>query len=377
MHMGMVYCAECGTKISEYAEACPYCGFKGSKSTALMVRQKAAIQPRSWTDESLSKEFDSALPISPTQKARFDDLFSSAETLMEVAPALFNVLEAMVPDTIVAAKIPGEVQKLLDEGVLKFVADKNGEILPTIFKDGKMYKQVRLEELAMTPELGKAVVDLQQQAALAEILHEVREVHEAVKEVSVSLQNDRLARVDAVLQQLQQVALISDARIREAKLLDITGKATEAKYMLMYSFNDGMRFFKSRSGEKGFLEMVLDTKAQKEADRRSRAQFQTLAALTRAVQVEAVAYCLMDEQDAARESLRQFAGFIEENSLNDRNTLVMLGQFNTTNQKQLIDGFIGLQRNLTALPSPGEQAMALPGSDVANNEEEEDYGTDM
>lgn len=375
--MGMVYCAECGTKISEYAEACPYCGFKGSKSTALMARQKAAIQPRSWTDESLSKEFDSVLPISPTQKARFDNLFSDAETLMEVAPALFNVLKAMVPDTIVAAKIPSEVQKLLDEGVLKFVADKNGEILPTIFKDGKMYKQVRLEELAMTPELGKAVVDLQQQAALAEILHEVREVHEAVKEVSTSLQNDRLARVDAVLQQLQQVALISDARIREAKLLDITGKATEAKYMLMYSFTDGMRFFKSRSGEKGFLEMVLDTKAQKEADRRSRAQFQTLAALTRAVQVEAAAYCLMDEQDAARESLRQFAGFIEENSLNDRNTLVMLGQFNTTNQKQLIDGFIGLQRNLTALPSPGEQAMALPGSDVANNEEEEDYGTDM
>lgn len=375
--MGMVYCTECGTKISEYADACPHCGFKGNKSTALTVKDKAAIQPASWTDASLAKEFDSALPISPMQKARFDNLFSNAETLMEVAPALFNVLEAMLPDTIVAAKIPGEVQKLLDEGVLKFVTDKNGEILPTIFRDGKMFKQVRLEELAVTPELGKAVVDLQQQAALAEILHEVREVHEAVKEVTTSLQNDRLARVDAVLQQLQQVTLISDTRIREAKLLDITAKATEAKYMLMYSFTDGMRFFEARGGEKGFLEMVMDTKAQKESDKRSRTQFQTLAALTRAVQVEATAYCLMDEQEAARESLRQFAGFIEDNNLDDRNTLVMLSQFNTGSQKQLINGFVELQKSISALPSPSAPPITLPESDVAEDQEEETDGKDM
>lgn len=196
---------------------------------------------------------------------------------MEVAPALFNALKAMLPDKVVAAKIPGEVQKLLDEGALWFVTDKNGEILPTIFKDGTMFKQVRLKELSVTPELGRAVVDLQQQAALAEILHEV---HESIKEAVSSLQNDRLARFDAVLQQLQQVVLMSDARVREVKLLDITAKVTEAKFMLMYSFSEGMRFFEDRSGEKDFLEMVIDTKAQKEADRRSREQFQTLAALT-------------------------------------------------------------------------------------------------
>lgn len=377
MHMGMVYCAECGTKISEYADTCPHCGFKGSKGTSLAVREKAAIQPLSWSDSSLTKEFDSALPISPIQKARFDNLFSNVETLMEVAPALFNVLEAMLPDTIVAAKIPGEVQKLLDEGVLRFVTDKNGEILPTIFKDGKMFKQVRLEELAVTPELGKAVIDLQQQAALAEILHEVREVHEAVKEVTTSLQNDRLARVDAVLQQLQQVSLISDTRLREAMLLDITAQATEAKYMLMYSFTDGMRFFKARSGEKGFVEMVMDTKAQKESDERSRVQFQALAALTRAVQVEATAYCLMDEQEAARESLKQFAGFIEDNDLDDRKTLVMLSQFNTANQDELISGFVELQKSITALPSPNGRLTALPESDAGNDEKEEANGKDM
>jgi len=376
--MGMVYCAECGTKISEYAEACPHCGFKGTSTTALAVRKKTSIQPASWTDSSLVREFDAALPVSPSQKARFDNIFSSAETVMEVAPALFNALKAMLPDKVVAAKIPGEVQKLLDEGALRFVTDKNGEILPTIFKDGTMFKQVRLKELSVTPKLGRAVVDLQQQAALAEILHEVREVHESIKEAVSSLQNDRLARVDAVLQQLQQVVLISDARVREAKLLDITAKVTEAKCMLMYSFSEGMRFFEDRSGEKDFLEMVMDTKAQKEADKRSREQFQTLAALTRAVQAEATAYCLMDEQEVAQESLRQFAGFIKDNKLDDRKTLITLSQFNNASQKELISGFVTLQKSITALSSAeGASIQVLLEATEQEDPKEGQDGTDM
>lgn len=376
--MGMVYCAECGTKISEYAEACPHCGFKGTSTTALAVREKTSIQPASWTDSSLAREFDAALPISPSQKARFDNIFSSAETVMEVAPALFNALKAMLPDKVVAAKIPGEVQKLLDEGALRFVTDKNGEILPTIFKDGTMFKQVRLKELSVTPELGRAVVNLQQQAALAEILHEVREVHESIKEAVSSLQNDRLARVDAVLQQLQQVVLMSDARVREAKLLDITAKVTEAKFMLMYSFSEGMRFFEGRSSEKDFLEMVMDTKAQKEADKRSREQFQTLAALTRAVQAEATAYCLMDEQEVAQESLRQFAGFIKDNKLDDRKTLITLSQFNNASQKELIGGFVTLQERITALSSAeGASIQALLEATEQEDPKEGQDGTDM
>lgn len=73
--MGMVYCAECSTKISEYAEACPHCGFKGTSTTALAVCEKTSIQPASWTDSSLAREFDAALPISSSQKARFDNIF--------------------------------------------------------------------------------------------------------------------------------------------------------------------------------------------------------------------------------------------------------------------------------------------------------------
>ena len=123
--------------------------------------------------------------------------------------------------------------------------------------------------------------------------------------------------------------------------------------------------------------MVMDAKAQKEADKRSRVQFQILAALTRAVQVEATAYCLVDEREAARESLWQFFDFIENNRLNDRNTLVLLSQFNTANQGQLIDGFVELQKRISAFSVPEDELIALPKDSWTDTEKDDINGTDL
>ena len=62
----------------------------------------------------------------------------------------------------------------------------------------------------------------------------------------------------------------------------------------------------------------------------------------------------MDEQDAARESLRQFGEFAQQCHLDDRNTLIILSQFNTSNYEQQIEGFVRLQKHITAL-SPDER----------------------
>jgi hypothetical protein len=67
----------------------------------------------------------------------------------------------------------------------------------------------------------------------------------------------------------------------------------------------------------------------------------------------------------------------EENNLDDRNTLVMLSQFNTANQKQLISGFVELQKSIATLPSPNEQPLSLPMNDVVEYEKEETDGKDM
>lgn len=373
--MSIVYCAECGTKISDGAAACPHCGYAGGGETLLMVRDKKSIRHVMWSDVSLAEDFDFVIPVSPVQQDRFEELFGKAESLLMVAPAVYEEIKAMVPDKIVAAKIPGEVQKMLDSGVLKFVADGNGEILPTIFKDGKMFKQVRLETLDVTPDLGNAVINFQQQAALAEILHEVREVHESIRDIKQALRDDRLAKLDAAWYQLQQISLIGDSRVREAKLIAVSETAAEVKFMLEREFERDFKFFEAREGDRKWWELLGDSKGLEEGEQRSRELFQTIVSLTRAVQVESTAYCLMDEQEAARSCLMQFNGFIEQNRLNDRNVLVEVSQYNTDHQKPLIEEFTELNRKLGGLIEPPEDNVGkLPDGegDVDDDEDLQD-----
>ena len=370
--MSIGYCPECGTKLATSAGACPYCGYKGDGSGSLAVRDRVAIQDAMWGDASLAAEFDKVLPVSRDRQERYSELFSNAETLAMVAPAVYEEIKAMLPDTIMAAKVPGEVQKLLDEGVLRFVADKDGEILPTIFKNNQMYKNVRLEELDLRPDLGNAVINFQQQAALAEILHEVREVHEEIREVKAAMRDDRLARLDAAWYQLQQAARMGDARLREVKLLSISDTVAELRFMLERDFEAGCVFFDERSGSKNFLQLMFDQKGLEQGDQRSREMFETLVALTRAVQVETSAYCLLDEQEAAQASLKQFGAFIASNQLDDKNQLLEISQYNSVDQNDLIEGFAAMQIKISELPSAGTgDEKLLPSEEERGGEDDE------
>ena len=61
---------------------------------------------------------------------------------------------SMLPKTIKVAEVNPEIQRLIDEGVYKFLTDKTGEILPTIFGEKNIVAQVRLKDLLLTPDLG-------------------------------------------------------------------------------------------------------------------------------------------------------------------------------------------------------------------------------
>lgn len=86
----------------------------------------------------------------------------------------------------------------------------------------------------------------------------------------------------------------------------------------------------------------------------------------------------MDEQEVAQESLRQFAGFIKDNKLDDRKTLITLSQFNNASQKELIGGFVTLQERITALSSAeGASIQALLEATEQEDPKEGQDGTDM
>jgi hypothetical protein len=176
---------------------------------------------------------------------------------------------------------------------------------------------------------------------------------------------------ESAWQQLQQAAQISDSRVREEKLLGILSTATDAKCILFRAFASEKRFFDERK-DKSWFAKLIDEEAQNHGDEHSAEIFNSLLAITKTVQVEITVYCLLGEQNAARLSMKQFSDFISANSLDDRDTLLTLNSFGSTDQKSLIDHFTEIQQKISALPLSieGTQPLivSLPAEKEKKNE---------
>lgn len=209
--MALMYCPECGTKVSDKAVCCPYCGYRSSDnglSTLGSSRPPARLR---WNIDAVMDNFDQVFPISLQQRDSFDEVFGKAENLARVAPAFFETMKAFLPRHIKIAETNPAIQKLIDSGVYRFITDKSGEILPSIYKDNTIVAQVRLRDLILTPDLGPSIINLQTQMALAQVLSEIREVQKGIASLHRELQDDRLALAESAWRQLQQATLISDA----------------------------------------------------------------------------------------------------------------------------------------------------------------------
>jgi hypothetical protein len=323
-----------------------------------MVARKNPLKRIEWDNTSLAAEFDQVFPISPIQETNLNIIFGKVDNLSRVAPALFEFAKSLVPKTIKIAEVNPTVQKLLDEGAIRFITDKSGEILPTLYDKKGAFAQVRLKDLKVTPDLGHSIVDLQTQIALAQIISEIHEVQRGIANLHAELQDDRLALAESAWQQLQQAALISDARVREEKLLGILGSATDAKCLLFRAFENEKRFFDERRDKNDF-QKFFDGDAQKYGAEKSVEIFNTLFAATKTVQVETTVYCLLGEQNAARLSMKQFSDFISSNELDDRDTLLALNSYSSFDQKSLIKNFTDIQKKVAALPLDIEETRPL------------------
>jgi hypothetical protein len=323
-----------------------------------MVASKKPLAKFRWESTSIAAGFDQVFPISTIQSNNLSIIFSRAENLSRVAPAFFEAVKAALPKTIKVAEINPAIQKLIDSGVYRFITDKSGEILPSIYGEKGVIAQVRLRDIQLTPDLGRSIVDLQTQIAMAQVISEIRDVQRGIANLHSELQDDRLALAESAWQQLQQAAQISDARVREGKLLSILSSATEAKCILFRAFTSEKRFFEERN-DKGWFSKLIDKEVQNHGDEKSAEIFNSLLAITKTVQVETTGYCLLGEQNAARLSMKQFGDFISANSLDDRDTLLTLDSFSSTSQKNIIDNFTDIQQKIAALPLDIEETQPL------------------
>ncbi|KFI84192.1 hypothetical protein BPULL_1962 [Bifidobacterium pullorum] len=261
-------------------------------------------------------------------------------------------------------KMPDYIMKLVDEGVLHFRRDANGQIMPFVFDNKeKVFKQVRLDWNQVDPDITPTLRHLETQMAISTVLAEVQSLREEIAGIHIELQNDRLALAESAWDKLMQARTIEDARLREMLVVQAITTATDAKRTLMRNFTENMKYLDAHSGKK-FVERVQDKGMVKAAQEtvqgiatnpnRGKAAdaFHDLVSIINAVRVEGTGYEILEQDEASKECLIEFRKFIIDNKLDERNTLLVINSNLGVDEKmssEIINQFSNVAKHIAML----------------------------
>ncbi len=137
---------------------------------------------------------------------------------------------------------------------------------------------------------------------MAQILDEIEYVGDAIREIHIELQNDRLAMAESSRDKLKQAWMIQDAKLRKIALLGVVNSATDAKRILMRNFTQNMYHIMEHS-HKSDLQRILSPKSEKDISPKAIVAFQSLVYITNIVQTECEGYAMLGEYEPCRECL--------------------------------------------------------------------------
>lgn len=358
-------CPSCGTCVAETATICPYCGFQGADSSQPICLQgdfhPVPIVPCEIVmDDGRSHR----IRLPDRDNANLFSHLTDWKWLSSMIPALAETLESMFGGTVhLEAKLPEHIMRMIEEGKLHFLTDKNGEILAEVFDErNKIYKQVRLEEGVVNDALLPSLQHLETQAAIAMALAKIDQVDRAVRQLGEEIQQDRLARVDAAFDMFHQACYIEGIRDRNEYLREALNEATRAKASLVRNFMQQERLLK-----KG---------GTKKSDAALRA-VQDLVAITNAVNVQTQSHAVLGEQAAAMYCLRDFSRFIETHNLNDEDTLLKLvGSVQHQNRpNDLADKFLQVSTSVEKVVSSFELGETVSPKLIVGSADAKEHST--
>ena len=355
--MSLIQCPECGIKISDKATRCPHCGFESADSSRPISEQdKYEIVPIfEYEIEEWNPNRGDLSVISYEDNKNLIEYFGDWKNIQAKLPDIARVIKSLAKkEHIMVAKMDSYVKDLIDKGIYKFNIDKAGEILPTI-SDGKGFvKQVRLEDMSFSPSVAQSLSNLSMHAVMAQILDEIEYVGDAIKELHVELQNDRYAMVESSRDKLKQSRMIQDSSIRKIALLEVVNSATDAKRTLMRNFTQNMNYIESNS-KKTIWQLIGTSKGDN--SQKANDAFQSLVYITNSVQTECEGYAMMGEYEPCRECLIEFKSFIEENKLDQRDTLLLINENLEQEKKniEIVDGFSDIAERITTFDTSTNQ----------------------
>lgn len=347
--MSVIPCPECGTKISDKARTCPYCGFMSDDNSCPISEQDTyEVVPIFRYDIEEWRPNSRQLSVAAVEDNKnLFQFFGQWKNIERKIPDIADIIQQMAKkENILVAKMDKYVKDLIDKGVYRFTIDKKGEILPTIRDSEGIVKQVRLEEMSLSPELANSMNNLATHAAMAQILDEIAYVGDAIRGIHIELQNDRIALAESTRDKMKFAVKIQDTRLREIAILNAVDAATEAKRVLMRNFSENLQYIANNS-EKNDVQLFFEGKKGRDIPQKVSDSFQDLVAITNSVQAECEGYAILGEIESSKESLLQFKNFITENHLDDRDTLLLLNENTPQKNIPIVNEFMMISERIT------------------------------
>ena len=339
--MGLILCPECGARISSKARMCPQCGYFGD-DPALPLSEQAPgeIVPVEYEITAWVPEDDTDAPLNRTAKGLIARFFSNWEIFRKAVPELALSIQRILekPQTEYQAKLTPELRKLMSEGRLRFKVDKQGELM-AVLQDGKNV-----------------------------IRKQVQSINDSINELHIEMQDDRLSLADAARDQFLQAQVIPDSKLRETAILNAISAATEAKHRLMRHYARACALVLNNSGQNWF-QMFLSGVDNKELDEKASDALNDLAQIAVSVQVECAGWSALGAYPSIEKSLLGFRQFIDQQHLDNPDTLLLLNENSDRNLKQVVSGFTDITRQITAYANDREPLAIEPSETISDEGE--------
>lgn len=356
--MALVYCPECGAKVSDRATTCPNCGYQVKSEEGLIPFSAIAEAPQYTAlciPEAQLFGTSSSL-VSTSVRGELGSLLADADQMAKLAPNIYQAIEEArkARGSIWAAYFSKAAEKMMDDGELVLgIEKKTGDILPQLreVKTGHVYETARLHKEQLPGNMAASIASLNMQMTMAEVLTEIKDVAAKVKGLRLEVEGDRIGRAKGVWLSLEQASKIHDSQLRERQILSIAASATEQRGVMQENYEVELRLAASRKG-----------KGSNRSEAASSA-INDLTVIALMARTEYVAFALVDEPDAGRAAIAQLSQFIEKNKLDDRQTLLRINSRAGRNMEEVTTSFHVIAKNVTRLQlqeGRGEVPPSLP-----------------
>ena len=287
------------------------------------------------------------------------------EKMLYSAPAFINAVKASIPTETFQAILTDEQKSQIAQGVLKLMTKKDGSLMANLVnpKTNKIVSTVSLKSVKVTPEISQAMTSYATQMQMAQIAEQIQLIQVAVEEVRQGQEYDRLATAYSCQQKLLQAMTIKNPKLKAMALLRIASDAEDSRNLLMQSQNANLTFIKNQP--ESFWGKLISGAAPEKVNSRMNEIRESLCVVNMVSLSEAIAYQEMGETEAAQQSLKYYAGYIQKTYLGNKGLVERLDLIDPSPENYWSKTLPEIEKKIQALPYNEEQKL-LGGVDNGN-----------